>query len=237
MDYHYSAEPTKNPFKYMAAAWRLVRGDPTESTDDAAIVEIGFARSKLGRRFARWEQTIAHLQKDPRTAEALRERRPFGPIALDELAVLPEGSLGRVFADHCRARKLDPNLVHVPPDGEVGFLLNHMYQTHDIWHVLTGWGNDLAGEIGLGAFYAAQFGGPPFFGYMLSLVFMNVIYRRADLNEAFAAFSTGYQGGQQAQPLFGTDWDALWEVPVAELRVRFGLDRAEIVGEGIRAAA
>lgn len=237
MDYRYSAEPTKNPLKYLAAAWRLIRNDPSESTADAAVVEIGFARSRLGRRFARWEHTLAHLRRDPRTAEAIQQQRAFGPIVLDDLALLPEGSLGRVFADHCRARDIDPNLVHVPPEGDVGFLLNHLYQTHDIWHVITGWGNDLAGEVGLGAFYSAQFGSPAFFGYMVSLIFLNVIYRRADLDEIFAAFSAGYQGGKRAEPLFGADWDALWELPVSELRVRFGVDRAEIVGEGIRAAA
>ncbi len=37
-------------------------------------------------------------------------------------------------------------------------MLNHLYQTHDIWHVVTGWGNDLPGEVGLGGFYSAQFG-------------------------------------------------------------------------------
>lgn len=59
-------------------------------------------------------------------------------------------------------------------------MLNHFYQTHDIWHVVTGWGNDLPGELELGTFYAAQFGNPAFFGFMLALVMVNVVRRRAD---------------------------------------------------------
>ena len=52
------------------------RAGVLRTADEAAIVEIGFARSRLGRRFARWEQTVAALEVDPRTATALRERRP-----------------------------------------------------------------------------------------------------------------------------------------------------------------
>ncbi len=235
--YRYSARPTRNPLRYLRAVWRLVRRDPATTTAEAAIVEMGFARSKLGRRFARWEEVARHLRRDPRTAPVLEARKPFGPIRLDALAALPEGSLGRVFAEHCRERGIDPNLIQVPPTDEIGWMLNHMYQSHDVWHVVTGWGNDLAGEVGLGGFYAAQFGNPSFFGYMLALILLNVVVRRADLGEVFEAWSAGYRSGKRSQPLFGADWDRLWEVPLDELRRRFEIDRSAIVGEGIRAAA
>lgn len=235
--YQYTAQPTRNPIRYLGAVWRLVRNDPAESTEDAAIVEIGFARSRLGRRFARWEEAIESLKRDPRTASAMKARKVFGPIDLQPLEALPDGTLGRALADHCRSRELDPNLVHVPPDDEIGFMLNHMYQTHDIWHVVTGWGTDLPGEVGLGAFYSAQFGAPPFFGYMSALIFLNVVMRRANLAEIFEAFSVGYQTGRCSEPLFGVAWDELWEVPIEEIRMRFAIDRTGIVGEGIVAAA
>ena len=235
--YRYTARPTRNPLRYAASVWRLIRRDPETTTADAAVVEMGFARSKLGRRFARWEEVAEHLRDDPRTAPAMAARQPFGPIDLARLETLPQGTLGRVFADHCRERAIDPNLVHVPPTDEIGWMLNHMYQSHDIWHVLTGWGNDLPGEVGLGGFYAAQFGNPAFFGYMLALIFLNVIMRRADLGEVFEAFSAGYQTGKRTPPLFGADWEALWEVPIDQVRDRFDIDRSAIVGEGIQAAA
>jgi ubiquinone biosynthesis protein Coq4 len=116
-------------------------------------------------------------------------------------------------------------------------MLNHLYQTHDIWHVFTGWGNDLPGEFGLGGFYCAQLKSPTFFGYMTALLVLNVVMRRANLDEVLEAFSVGYRSGKHAQPLWGQDWDALWEVPIEELHARFEIDRTGIVGEGIRAAA
>lgn len=235
--YAFSAQPTRNPFRLAAAAWRLVRKDPDTTTPEAAIVEMAFARSKLGRRFARWQEVADHLNADPRTAAAMKARRPFGPIRLDSLAGCPDGSLGRVFVDHCQTRGVDPNLLHVPPDSEIEWMLNHFYQTHDIWHVVTGWGMDLPGEVGLGAFCAAQFGDPAFFGFMNALVMVNVVLRRADLGEVFEAFSIGYQAGKHSEPLFGTDWDALWDRPIEEVRAGFSIDRSSIVGAGILAAA
>ena len=237
VDYKYSAEPTKNPLRYALAIWRLLSKDTELTTDEAAIVEMGFARSRTGRRFARWEEMVAHLKNDPRTASAFTTRRQFGPIVLSDLEKLPEGTLGHVFAVRCRVRGIDPNLVHVPPTGEIGWMLNHMFQTHDIWHVLTGWGNDLTGEFGLGAFYAAQFAAPPFFGYMLSLGLLNVVARKGNGQEMLQALTTGWQGGRQAEPLFGTNWEDLWEVPIDTLRTRFALDQTKVVGEGVRAAA
>lgn len=235
--YHYSSRPTRNPLRYGLAVWRLVRNDPSTQIEEAAIVEMGFVNSRLGRRFARWGEVAAFLKADPRTAHSFETRRAFGPISLADLERLPEGTLGRVFANHCRARELDPNLVHIPPDDEIGWMLNHLFQTHDIWHVFTGWGNDLPGEFGLGGFYCAQLGSPAFFGYMVALLLLNVVMRRANLNEVLEAFGQGFQAGKRAQPLWGLSWDELWDLPIEELRTRFEIDRTAIVGEGVRDAA
>ena len=233
--YAYSAAPTRNPFRYLLAVWRLVR-DPAD-TDEAAVVEIGFARTRLGRRFARWEEVIAALSSDPRTASAMRERRPCEPIDLEALARLPEGTLGRVFADHCRARGLNPNLVYIPPTTEIDWLLHHLYLTHDLWHVVTGWGNDETGEYGLGSFYLAQLGAPPFFGFLLSIAGFSTVLRRRSFADFMEAVVAGYEMGKQAEPLFGIGWSMLWSVPLADVRKRFGLVGDRLRGEGIRAAA
>ena len=45
------------------------------------------------------------------------------------------------------------------------------------------------------------------------------------------------RAGKDAEPLFGVDWEELWETPIDELRARFALDQTKPTGEGIRAAA
>ena len=233
--YAYKSAPTRNPFRYLLAVWRVVR-DPSD-TYEAGIVELGFARSRLGRRFARWEEIVETLRRDPRTAPALQERRPCAAIDLDALGRMPEGSLGRVFAEHCRVRALNPNLVYIEPGGEVDWMLHHLYATHDVWHVVSGWGNDEIGEYGLGGFYSAQLAGATFFGFLFSLVALSTVLRRRSFRDFMEAIVAGYQSGKRAEPLFGVDWSEFWEVPIDTVRIRFGIAAGSTVGEGIRVAA
>ena len=233
--YAYSTTPTRNPFRYLLALWRAVR-DPSD-THEVAIVEMGFARSRLGRRFARWEEVLEALRRDPRTAPALRDRRPCQTIDLEMLGRLPEGTLGHVFSDHCRARGLNPNLGYLPPGSEVDWMLHHLVQTHDVWHVVSGWGNDEIGEYGLGAFYVAQMAAPTFFGFLLALAALSTVLRRRPFGAFMEAIVAGYDMGKRAEPLFGADWSTLWALPLGDVRTRFGVVGERLLGEGIRAAA
>ena len=40
------------------------------------------------------------------------------------------------------------------------------------------------------------------------------------------AMSSGYRAGKAAEPLFGVDWDELWDVPLDEVRARFAVEPA-----------
>ena len=235
IQYAYSTKPTRNPFRYLLAVWRVMRD--TSATEEAAIVEMGFARSKLGRRFARWDDVLETLRQNPQMAAALRARKAVDPIDLDRLEHMPEGSLGRVFERHCRARGLNPNLGYIAPENEVDWLLHQLSQTHDIWHVVTGWGNDELGEIGLGAFYLGQLRAPAFFGFLLGLLSLSTVLRRRSFEDFIESVTAGYNQGKQAQPLLGADWSALWGMPLTDVRRRFGLEQTSVAGEGILAAA
>jgi ubiquinone biosynthesis protein Coq4 len=112
-----------------------------------------------------------------------------------------------------------------------------MIQTHDVWHVVTGWGNDEIGEYGLGGFYLAQLASPPFFGFLLSIVGLSTILRRRSFADFIEAVVAGYEMGKRAEPLFGVDWSKLWNVPLADVRQRFALVSDRLRGEGIRTAA
>ena len=113
----------------------------------------------------------------------------------------------------------------------------HLFETHDLWHVATGWGNDEIGEVGLGGFYLAQLG-LPLIAIMLVLILVNTVTRRpTTLRERMDALVAGYQMGKAASPLFGLRWDELWSKPLAELRSELRLDPEGAFGEGIRAAA
>jgi len=239
--YAYSAESTKNPFRYALAVWRFLRSDTDDNIiPEVAIIEIGFARSRFGRRLARWEVVLDRLRNDPETALAIAERRVGDPIDLEFLESLEEGSLGQVFAEHCRNRGINPNLIDVPIEQESDWLLNHLFQSHDIWHVLTGWSNDEVGEVGLAGFYCGQLGSPPFFVFLLSLIFLKKVMRKNnDLDEHISALCSGYRSGRAAKPLFGMDWSTRWNLPLDEQRLSLKIDAEEAgdYGQGIMARA
>ena len=240
-EYIYSASATKNPFRYALALWRFMRSKTDDNViSEVAIIEIGFARSRFGRRLARWEETTDFLQQTVDMQKSDLEKAMEGPIVLEELEALPSGTLGQVFAEHCHNRGINPNLVNVPLEEESDWLLNHLFQTHDIWHVMTGWANDEIGEVGLAGFYCGQLRSPPFFIFLYSLIMLKSVLRRDQhIDDFIRAFCIGYESGRRANPLFGVKWADHWATPLAEMRREFSVESscAAAFGEGILAEA
>ena len=240
-EYAYTATPTKNPLRYALAVGRFLKSKTSDDIiPEVATIEVGFARSRFGRRLARWERTIEHLKQDPRTREPIETKPAYGPIILEELHCMPYGTLGQVFAEHCSNRGMNPNLIEVPLEEESDWLLNHLFQSHDIWHVVTGWSNDDVGEVGLAGFYCGQLNSPAFFIFLYGLILIkSVIRRENNLDDMVAAFSIGFQSGRSAKPLFGINWENYWRTPLVEIRDTLAVDSSHAAnfGEGILAEA
>jgi ubiquinone biosynthesis protein Coq4 len=104
------------------------------------------------------------------------------------------------------------------------FIRTHIYDTHDVWHVMTGFGVDIAGELGLQAFCAAQ---TPYAlpTLILAMGFLNTaMYGLSDCERRMNAVSRGWQMGLRAKPLFGIPWDDHWGRPLDELRREFAIE-------------
>jgi len=227
----------RNPLRVLLAAWRVSRD--LANTAEAGILEIAFARSRLARRFARWDAVAADVARHPEVRAAMRERRRLGWIDLAELRLLGPGTLGRTFAEHCTAKGLNPNLIEpFPGDDDATWFLSHVYETHDLWHVLTGFGNDELGEFSIAGVYAAQTGAP-FVAFLLAFAFLNTVFvKPQDVRLRLEALTAGWQIGQAARPLVGLDWRNLWPAPIGEVRRQLDLpSQPQPVGEGILAAA
>jgi ubiquinone biosynthesis protein COQ4 len=228
----------KNPFRVAQSLWRVTKD--LSRTEDAAIVQIAFARSQRFARFAQWEQVAERLSSDPRVDRVLKDRPRLGWIDANALSQLPEGTLGRTFADHMACKGMSTNLVEpLPVDSPGSFVLAHFGETHDIWHLVTGYGMDELGEASLIGFYSAQFGQAPHFALLLGILFLNTaFFRPADFRRRMDALTVGWEAGNSADSLFGRDWASLWDTPVFEVRENLGLKgEPVVVGEGIQAAA
>lgn len=170
------------------------------------------------------QPVVDRIAEDPDVARALAERHRIH-VDLVSLRRLPEGTLGRVFADHMIAQGLDPAaLPYLPSPDALTYFRAHLYETHDVWHVVTGFGTDWQGEIGLQGFYMAQIPGPlP--ALLLAVGCLRVaIYEPRASDRVFDLMTDGWRMARRARPLFGVHWDELWDVPLDEVRRRLGVE-------------
>jgi ubiquinone biosynthesis protein COQ4 len=173
---------------------------------------------------------VEKLVEDPIVARSFEERHRIH-VDLGALRQLPKGTLGRSFAEHMIAANLDPAaLPTLPSEDRLAFFRAHLYETHDIWHVATGFKTDLVGELGLQAFYLAQVpGGLP--SLLLGVGFVRgALFDKQLLGPFMESVVQGWQMGKAARPLFGVHWDELWSVPLPDVRRDLGIDPAGVVG-------
>jgi ubiquinone biosynthesis protein Coq4 len=181
---------------------------------------------------------IERLKKsDARIVKAFREKHRI-KVDLNVLRRLPEGTLGRVFAEHMIAANLDPSAIPTLEDGDdVMFFRAHLYETHDVWHAVTGFGTDLVGELGLQAFYLAQIPSPlP--SLLLAVGFLRSGIYDSELTLSFMdALIRGWRMGRSSIPFFGLRWDEMWSLPLSEVRRRVGIDPSDVSANGVTALA
>ena len=146
------------------------------------------------------------------------------------LAALPAGSLGRAYLDFvvseslsaqglAEAAKKRDEMSQATPD-EQSFR-RQMRDSHDLWHVLTGYGRDPLGEVSLLAFTFAQtrltgLGAIALLGtFRIGRVLRGQPVRAAVLD--------AYRTGRDAHWLPGVDWTTMLGEDLERVRVKLGL--------------
>lgn len=143
------------------------------------------------------------------------------------LRKLPAGTLGRAYADHLDRNHITPESLK--PPGEVtddfSYVIARLYETHDIWHALTGFGTSVAHELGLAAFGAAQTSSK--FQYLLLAggLLNTTFYEYGDRDARMSAIARGWRMGRKAKPVFGVRWEELWAEPLDKVRAELGIAR------------
>ncbi|MEM9460618.1 MAG: Coq4 family protein [Myxococcota bacterium] len=174
------------------------------------------------------EQQIQQMRAVPEIAAFLDEPWSIDGLDLEPLRELPPGTLGREFADHMRANDLDPAvLFRTRGQTPMERVSAHVEQSHDIWHVVTGFNTQVDGELGLQAFYLAQLTDPPAAAIISAGLLHLVLYDFGKLPAAMQALSDGWTMGQKARPLFGIRWHERWNEPLSTIRAELGLPEGQ----------
>lgn len=234
--YQYENKP-RNVFRFALGLWRLMR-DP-ENTKEAGVVELTFNRSRWGKKLARWDRVAEEMVRDyPQLAPVVAARKRLARVDLDTLISLPPNTLGHALAKLEIQRGIDPNLVDPLPDNDDGeWLVAHLYETHDFWHVLTGFAFNEEGEYGVAGVYLGQLPNATFFAFMLSIVMLKTVWKDGDqLGKQFSALCEGYQIGQRSLPMVGLDWSQLWHRDLEDLRRELNITEAGRIDQAALAA-
>ena len=165
------------------------------------------------------EKMESHLMANARFQEMVKEDWRPKPIDLNDLQKLPQGSLGRSYADQLLSQGIDPLALidPTPVTSPKEFIVHRLKETHDIVHVLTGFGIDGVSEIGLQGFNLAQNHSP----LAVMLIFggmLNALQDDEPLGPLLQALSQGFQMGLDADLVVAHKIEEDWERPLMQWR-------------------
>lgn len=189
-----------------------------DSLDSVYKVATSLENSPLAAQMGR------HLLAKPAMAALVAERWRPPPLDLEALEQLPPGTLGHVYADQLRRLGFTPlqELHPTPTSTPQKYLTTRLRETHDIAHVLTGFGVDPASELGLQGFNLAQTRTP----LAVMLIFgglLTALQQDEPLEPLLRALARGFELGLQADCVVAHKLEEGWDRPLAEWQQQLGL--------------
>lgn len=163
----------------------------------------------------------------------LMASEPFLPDILDDhapLLALPEGTVGRIYAEFMEREGLSAIGLYEESvkmgrprfDDQLQWVVDRMRDTHDLLHILTGYGRDALGEQCVLAFTYGQQPSPGnlFIAWLGALEIKRKVKPKASI---IAAVAEAQRMGKVARRLLDEDIRALLVEPIDVARARMGI--------------
>jgi ubiquinone biosynthesis protein COQ4 len=171
-----------------------------------------------------YKRLAQHLHQDPACSALIRDRYIPSAHDLDALLTLPPDSLGYIYAAKMKKTGFDPNLhAGMTASSDAEYVELRLSQTHDLWHVITGFGTSLVDEIGLQAFHLPQFPYPLATMLVANSLISTTLKEPEMLPQLLAAITQGFQMGNAAKPLFAQKWEEGWEKPLTQWQAELNI--------------
>jgi ubiquinone biosynthesis protein COQ4 len=141
----------------------------------------------------------------------------------------PRNSLGYIYYRHCHDFGLDPMFIaqesekvarDLPVTPTHKYVYNRYRDSHDFWHILTGYGTDMAGEAGIIGWTYGQTGNKAY--GLIALLNGLMCASRGKFHVLRTAWR-GYRHGRASPLLLAIDWRRYMDVPLDEVRREIGL--------------
>jgi ubiquinone biosynthesis protein COQ4 len=222
--------PAGPPKRFDApAVLRIVRALVADPERTELVFELldavgGSGHERCFQRFAAHTEGQRLLRERPSLVDAMADR--------EALAALPDGSFGRAYLDFAVRRDFaadglvalndeqnqkSGDLEHDP---HRRFYFDRLTAMHDLWHVLTGYGTDEAGEATLLAFSLAQM---PSRGIAVLVATAFAMLPVDWTLSAHRYLIAAYRRGRRATSLDRARYEALFALPLDEVRRRLGV--------------
>jgi ubiquinone biosynthesis protein Coq4 len=163
--------------------------------------------------------SIEFIKSQPEVQPLILERYLVGDPDLDTLLNYPQNSLGYRYASYLKASGFDPHFYRdIKVEDDISYLFLRRRQTHDIWHIVTGLGTDVASEVGLKAFELAQTRSPLSALLIAGALVRTLFESPEELGYLLDRIAVGYRIGSQAKPFLAQKWEQYWEKPIEQWR-------------------
>ncbi len=194
----------------------VIKHDPTNPTYGQTfnLSLNGNVYASLVQQFQRSEQGRRLLSKRPSL-----EARELDLAAFERL---PQGTLGHEFARYYRDNKISPFETTLELKNDVDYIAKRYRETHDLLHLVTGYGTDVIGEIELQAYALGNLGIRTAMLIVLYGTFQQIKDRQSGVvhSEYMKRIWAAYRRGR-ASPLFLDFWfEDHWESPVSKVSAR-----------------
>ena len=172
---------------------------------------------------------VRRFRQLPGGAALMDQRYPPLQPDIAHLSQLPKGSLGQRYAQLITSLGYDPEFFRPRPvDTEAQWLTQRIATTHDIHHVVSGFGTGPQGESGVLAITASQIGFPAYVLLNSAAALASFRFQLERFEGISRAISHGHAIGRQAQCLALARWEEGWDKPIAQWRQELGItDPAE----------
>lgn len=171
-----------------------------------------------------YDLVARHLNQDPACAALIRDRYIPPAHDLDALLTLPPNSLGYIYAAQMKKTGFDPNLhAGMTAKSDAEYVELRLSQTHDLWHVVTGFDTSLTSEIGLQAFHLPQFPYPLATMLVAASLISTTLKEPEMLPKLIEAIAQGFQMGKTAKSLFAQKWEEGWEKPLTQWQAELNI--------------
>jgi ubiquinone biosynthesis protein Coq4 len=214
----------KNWWRSLSGLWLALRGvikllKASDMINAVYDIEDGLKHTRAT------QLAIADVKSNPEVAKMVQERYLAPSPNVEFLHHCPPGSLGNTYAIHLDQMGLNPNFYRqVVVEDDASYIFLRMRQTHDLWHIVTGFGIDGLGEMELKAFEIAQTRRAMAF-VLLGLSVLNGVFKYPEgLGVFFDRITNAYQLGKQAKPFLAQKWEEDWEKPLTLWRSELGLE-------------